>query len=201
MTSADALPASPVTAPRISRLLGGSLAKKLVVIVSLCLAWELTVRLLHVNKLLFPPFSSVAIRLVQGLGIGGDGDLWHYIWDTLSVILESFGISVVLAVLISGMAVSNTWVRETLSVLTGTLQPLPSIALLPMAILWFGFSRESLIFVVVMAMVWPIASSLTVGFASAGASAGEQSWRQNWCSGRPGRAVGSAGTSTTVASS
>ena len=35
-----------------------------------------------------------------------------------------------------------------------------------MAILWFGFSRESVVFVVVMAMTWPIASSLTVGFAT-----------------------------------
>jgi NitT/TauT family transport system permease protein len=71
-----------------------------------------------------------------------------------------------LAVIITGLAVSNKWMRELLSVLTGIFQPLPSIALLPMAILWFGFSRQSVVFVVVMAMIWPIASSLTVGFAT-----------------------------------
>lgn len=143
--------------------------KKVVVIVLLCLAWELTVRILKVNKLLFPPLSDVAVRLMHGLGFGGgsaSGELWAYIWETLSVILQSFAISTALAILVTGLAISNIWMRETLSVMTGMFQPLPSIALLPMAILWFGFSRDSLVFVVVMAMVWPIASSLTVGFAT-----------------------------------
>jgi NitT/TauT family transport system permease protein len=140
--------------------------KKTAVLAGLCVAWELTVRILEVNKLLFPPLSSVILSLANGLGIGGSGELWSYIWETLSIILQSFGISIVLAVIITGLAVSNKWMRELLSVLTGIFQPLPSIALLPMAILWFGFSRQSVVFVVVMAMIWPIASSLTVGFAT-----------------------------------
>jgi NitT/TauT family transport system permease protein len=149
-----------------TRLVNAEALKKVIVIVALCAAWELTVRLLNVNKLLFPPFSDVAVRLVQGLGIGGTGELWRYTWETLSVILQSFAISIVLAIVVTSLAVSNAWAREFLSVMTGIFQPLPSIALLPMALLWFGFSRESLVFVVVMAMVWPIASSLTVGFAT-----------------------------------
>jgi NitT/TauT family transport system permease protein len=149
-----------------SRLAHAEALKKLVVIVVLCVAWEGAVRIFNVNKLLFPPFSDVALRLAHGLGVGGSGELWQYTWETLSVILQSFAFSIVLAVVATGLAVSNAWAREFLSVMTGIFQPLPSIALLPMAILWFGFSRESLVFVVVMAMVWPIASSLTVGFAT-----------------------------------
>jgi len=165
MSSAPPIPLR-VAPSFVSRLLGGGVTKKLVVILALALAWELAVRLLEVNPLLFPPLSTVAIKLMAGLGLGGDGELWRYIWETMSVIVQSFGISVALAIVITGLAVANLWVRETLSVLTGIFQPLPSIALLPMAILWFGFTRESLVFVVVMAMVWPIASSLTVGFAT-----------------------------------
>jgi len=149
-----------------SQVINAGAMKKLIVLVMLALAWEATVRLLDVNKLLFPPFSDIVSRLFQGLGLGGSGELWSYIWETLSVILQSFAISIVIAVVVTGLAVSNRWMREVLSVMTGIFQPLPSIALLPMAILWFGFSRESLIFVVVMAMIWPIASSLTVGFAT-----------------------------------
>ena len=98
--------------------------------------------------------------------LSGSGELWAYTWETLSVILQSFAISIALAIVLTSLAVSNAWMRQVLSVMTGIFQPLPSIALLPMAILWFGFSRESLVFVVVMAMIWPIASSLTVGFAT-----------------------------------
>lgn len=140
--------------------------RKPIVIVGLCLAWELAVRGLKVNPLLFPSFSDVVAHLVAGLGVGGSGELWGYIWETLRVLLQAYALSVVLAIVMTGFAVGNRWARETLSVLTGMLQPLPSIALLPMAILWFGFSQESLIFVVVMSMLWPIASSLTVGFAT-----------------------------------
>jgi NitT/TauT family transport system permease protein len=166
MSTTTSLPLANGPSFALSRLLGGGTMKKLLVLAALALAWEAAVRVMHVNPLLFPPLSAVAAKLFAGLGIGGDGELWRYIWETLSVILQSFGISVALAVLITGLAVANAWVRELLSVLTGIFQPLPSIALLPMAILWFGFSRESLVFVVVMAMIWPIASSLTVGFAT-----------------------------------
>ena len=140
--------------------------RKPLIILALCALWEIAVRGLHVNPLLFPTFSDVAVHLAHGLGIGGSGELWSYIWDTLSVLLQSYAISVVLAIILTGLAVSSGWARDALATLTGIFQPLPSIALLPMAILWFGFSRESVIFVVVMAMIWPIASSLTVGFAT-----------------------------------
>ena len=160
---------APLRQPRWgAHFLNSDALKKVAVLAVLCLAWEGSVRFFHVNGLLFPPLSDVVVHLAKGLGIapGGTGELWNYIWQTLSVILESFAISIVLAVVVTGLAVSNTWMRQFLSVMTGIFQPLPSIALLPMAILWFGFSRQSLIFVVVMSMVWPIASSLTVGFAT-----------------------------------
>lgn len=164
MASNNALAALPRRRAPFARLVHAGALKKAIVLVLLCVVWEATVRLLNVNRLLFPPISAVAQHLVHGLGVGGE--LWGYIWETLSVILQSFSMSIVIAVVVTGLAVSNSWMRELLSVMTGIFQPLPSIAVLPMAILWFGFSRDSLVFVVVLAMIWPIASSLTVGFAT-----------------------------------
>jgi len=140
--------------------------QKLFVICAIFLIWELVVRYGKVNPMLFPAFSDVVASLLHGLGIGGKPELWQYMWETLSVILQSFALSVVLAVILTSLALASSLAKDFLSVITGMFQPLPSIALLPMAILWFGFSRESLVFVVVMSMVWPIASALTVGFAT-----------------------------------
>jgi len=112
----------------------------------------------------FPSFFSVFLSLVKGLGIGGEPELWKYTWHTLTLILEAYGISTVFSIFLTAFAYRNVWGREVLTVLTGTFQPLPSIALLPMAILWFGFTDRSLIFVVVMSMVWPLTTALTVGF-------------------------------------
>lgn len=141
-------------------------SRRLLVVLTMFAIWELAVRLGDVNTLLFPTFSAVVVSLLSGLGFGGRPELWGYIWQTLSVILQSFAISIVLAIILTSFALVSRFAKDFLYVITGMFQPLPSIALLPMAILWFGFTRESLVFVVVMSMVWPVASSLTVGFAT-----------------------------------
>ncbi|RDD61975.1 ABC transporter permease [Ferruginivarius sediminum] len=140
--------------------------RKPIIVLGLVALWEAWVRLFDVPELLFPAFSDVLVALITGLGIGGEPILWAYTWQTLSVVLQAYVVSVVLAVVLTGFAINSAWGKELLSTVTGIFQPLPSIALLPMAVLWFGFSKESLIFVVVMSMVWPLAASLTVGFAT-----------------------------------
>lgn len=138
------------------------------VILSIFLIWELFVRIGNINPLLFPAFSVVVVHLLTGLGFfGGEPVLWQNIWVTLSVVLEAYAISIGIATVLTSLALISKLAKDVLYVLTGMFQPLPSIALLPLAILWFGFTQTSLIFVVIMSMVWPIASSLTVGFATA----------------------------------
>jgi len=43
---------------------------------------------------------------------------------------------------------------------------LPAIALLPLALLWFGLGKGSLIFVIVHAVLWPLALGAYAGFQS-----------------------------------
>jgi NitT/TauT family transport system permease protein len=64
------------------------------------------------------------------------------------------------------------------------LNPLPSIAILPLAILWFGLSTTSLIFVIANAVTWPIAINVSMGFRTvnptvlaAGRNIGLRGWR------------------------
>ncbi len=44
--------------------------------------------------------------------------------------------------------------------------PLPAIALLPLALLWFGLNEASLIFVLCHAVIWPFALAALQGFES-----------------------------------
>lgn len=44
--------------------------------------------------------------------------------------------------------------------------PLPAIALLPLALLWFGLGRASLVFVLVHSVMWPLALNAYAGFGS-----------------------------------
>ncbi|UWP80401.1 ABC transporter permease [Dactylosporangium fulvum] len=138
--------------------------RKIVILAGLAIFWESAVRIFGIDHLLLPPFTGV----VRALWIGAQSmPLWESTWTTVELVLQSFVLSIVVAVLITGLAVTNSWGKEALNTITGIFQPLPAIALLPMAILWFGLTKESLIFVVIMSMVWPLAASLTTGFATA----------------------------------
>jgi NitT/TauT family transport system permease protein len=55
------------------------------------------------------------------------------------------------------------WVDETLGTVIVGMQSLPSIAWLPLAVLWFGLSPHAITFVVVMGSVWAIAISARDG--------------------------------------
>lgn len=62
--------------------------------------------------------------------------------------------------------------------------PLPAIALLPLALLWFGLGTPSLLFVLVHAVLWPLALNASAGFAAvpetlrmAGRNYGLSGWR------------------------
>lgn len=145
---------------------------KVLVLGTVIVMWEGWVRLFDVNPLLFPAFSDVVKSLLVGFGVLStrpgleQGAFYSLSATTLDVILRSYAISIALALLLTSFAISSRLGREVLNTATGIFQPMPSIALLPMAMLWFGLNEKSLIFVVVMAMVWPIAASLTVGFAT-----------------------------------
>jgi NitT/TauT family transport system permease protein len=56
--------------------------------------------------------------------------------------------------------------NDLLEVLTAMFNPLPAIALLPLALLWFGLGNGSITFVLVHAVLWPVALSTHSGFAS-----------------------------------
>lgn len=153
-----------VRAPHIRAFCAKPLFRRTVILAGLIAVWEVWVSVAHVSSFIFPPFHDVVAALYDNLV---HGSLWSITWSTLSVVFEAYIISVLLALVLTALAVTNSWGRDFLNTVTGIFQPLPSIALLPMAILWFGLSRESLLFVVVMSMTWPVAAALTTGFATA----------------------------------
>lgn len=48
--------------------------------------------------------------------------------------------------------------------MTAMFSPLPAIALLPLALIWFGLGNGSLVFVLVHSVLWPVALNTHSGF-------------------------------------
>jgi NitT/TauT family transport system permease protein len=53
---------------------------------------------------------------------------------------------------------------DLLETLTAMFNPLPSVALLPLALIWFGLGEGSIIFVLVHAVLWAVALNTHAGF-------------------------------------
>src|SRR5437762_996621 len=53
---------------------------------------------------------------------------------------------------------------DLLETLTSMFHPLPSIALLPIALIWFGLGDSGVIFVIVHAVLWSVALNTHAGF-------------------------------------
>ena len=71
---------------------------------------------------------------------------------------------VALAFALTTLAVSTRLGRDLLSTLTSMFNPLPAIALLPLALLWFGLGEGSLVFVLIHSVLWALALNTYAGF-------------------------------------
>jgi len=134
--------------------------RKLCILVLLALIWEVAARIQD-NDLLLPSFIDTTRAFVDGLV---SGELLEKVWISLKVLLKGYLIGIVLAFVLTTLAVSTQLGRDLLGTLTSMLNPLPAIALLPLALLWFGLGENSLIFVLVHSVLWALALNTYAGF-------------------------------------
>lgn len=148
------------TAPLSSRIAELSWLRKGLVLAVLALLWEGLARWQD-NDLLLPTFIQTAAALWAGLA---SGELPANVAVSLSVLLQGYLAGIALAFVLTALAVSTRIGRDLLETLTSMFNPLPAIALLPLALLWFGLGRGSLIFVIVHSVLWPLALNTYAGF-------------------------------------
>lgn len=134
--------------------------RKSLILIMLAVLWEVIARIQN-NDLLLPSFMQTANALYGGLL---SGELLGKVWISLVVLLKGYLIGIVLAFGLTTLAVSTQFGRDLLSTLTSMFNPLPAIALLPLALLWFGLGQNSLIFVLVHSVLWASALNTYAGF-------------------------------------
>lgn len=140
--------------------------RRLVLLLVLCCLWEWYATRLG-NHLMFPTFTATMQALAQAVVNGG---LAARITTSFRVLLVGYGIGVLLAVLLSMLAVGTRFGTDLLELFTAMFNPLPAIALLPLALLWFGLGNGSITFVLVHAVLWPVALSAHAGFSGVNAT-------------------------------
>ncbi|MFP1887669.1 ABC transporter permease [Lonsdalea quercina] len=146
--------------PLLNRLWNQGAVRKSLLLILLALLWEGAARWQN-NDLLLPTFTQAAAAFIEDIR---NGELPAKIAISMSTLVKGYVIGTALALALSALAVSTRLGRDLLSTLTAMLNPLPAIALLPLALLWFGLGTQSLIFVLIHSVLWPMALNTYSGF-------------------------------------
>ncbi|KKX27163.1 ABC transporter permease [Rhizobium sp. LC145] len=139
-----------------------ALLRKVLVLALLALIWEFSARF-SAKPILFPTFTATMAALWEALTTE---NLLTASWTSLTVLLKGYVMAIAAAFAIVSLAVVSRFVRELLQTLISMFNPLPAIALLPLAMLWFGLGERSLLVVLVHAVLWPFALATLSGFES-----------------------------------
>lgn len=134
--------------------------RKLTLLLALALIWEIYARWLS-NPLLFPTFSDTLSAFFSGIG---DGTLLDRARISLQTLVVGYAVGIVMAMLLTTLAITSRIGTDFLETLTSMFNPLPAIALLPLALIWFGLGEGSLIFVMVHSVLWSVALNTHGGF-------------------------------------
>jgi len=160
LVDAAGAPVVVMPLPAWERLYNSATARKIFIIVVLALGWEAYARWLD-NPLLFPTLGATLAALRDGM-IGGE--LPARISVSIGVLLVGYGAGVVLAFAFAVVAITSRLGTDVLETLTAMFNPLPAIALLPLALLWFGLGNASIVFVLIHSVLWAVALNAHAGF-------------------------------------
>jgi NitT/TauT family transport system permease protein len=144
----------------IERLTNNDAVRRLAILVVLGLIWELYARWID-NPLILPTLGATVTTFFGDLMSGA---LVERVATSLRSLLLGYFAGLALAAALTTIAVSTRIGSDVLSTLTAMFNPVPAIALLPLALIWFGLGTPSLVFVIVHSVLWAVALNTLSGF-------------------------------------
>lgn len=131
-------------------------------VVLLAAALELVPRLGLVSDDYLPPLSRMLSAIYDD---ASSGALWSDLGDTLEGWILGFAIAalagVALGVTIGGSRFLRAFTQSTIEF----LRPIPSVALVPLAVIVFGATLQSKLLLVIYASLWPVLVQVLAGVA------------------------------------
>lgn len=140
--------------------------RKLLILVVLAVIWQIYSVQLD-NPLLMPKFTSTVAALWESMV---DGELLSQVGYSIRVLLMGYTAGLGLATVLVILAMTSRIGNDLLETLTSMFNPLPAIALLPLALIWFGLGNASMVFVLIHSVLWAVALNTHSGFQGVSAT-------------------------------
>lgn len=142
------------------RLWASGTFRKSLILLLMAAAWQ-GYAVYRGNPLLLPTLSET---IQSGIDAIRDGSLPERAMISLRVLLTGYLIGIFLAAILTVFAMSSRIGSDFLETAAAMFNPLPAIALLPLALIWFGLGSGSIVFVLVHSVLWAVALNTHSGF-------------------------------------
>jgi NitT/TauT family transport system permease protein len=150
----------PMTA--LARLSGNSFLRRSLVVIAILLVWEFGARSMNA-PLILPSVGDTLQALVDSI-LSRDDGFASYVWESMKSLLSGFVIGSIVAAILTVFAVNTRIGEDFLATVTSAFAPLPAVAIFPLAMMWFGISFTSIVFITTWATVFPVAVAMFQGF-------------------------------------
>ncbi len=120
---------------------------------ALAVVWELAVRFGLAPGRLMPPPS----RLMQtACVLARSGELWTHVAATMQRVALGFAIGAAAGTLVGMLCGASTWALRLLDPSIQALRAVPSIAWVPLFILWLGIFETSKLALIALGVFFPV---------------------------------------------
>jgi ABC-type nitrate/sulfonate/bicarbonate transport system permease component len=159
--SDDQARAERVAATRRHRRQALNLAIRLVSLAIALTLWQMVGA--GIDPILFTTPSAVAVAAVEMIG---SGELWTYLWPSLVVLAVGLSLAAVTGAAI-GLMLARYWLLDIgLSVYITFLYSIPSVALVPLIVLWAGFEFKAKVIILFLFAFFPMVINTYQGVKS-----------------------------------
>lgn len=148
---------------KIKTILGKPLVQGLVWLFVLLLAWEIAPRVGLVASYILPPFSKVISTLVNEMI---HGQLLIMIGRSLLRLIIAVAVSLALSIVIILLCLKFRSFKNFYDLLSSIMNAVPSMAILPLIIMWFGIDNTSIMIMVAHSVVWTFTIYVNEGIAA-----------------------------------
>lgn len=121
--------------------------------IAIALLWEAAVTFGLAEGRLIPPPSRIIATL---WGLAETGELWTHAWMTLWRVLVGFVTGAVAGIVLGALSGSSKTIRQLLDPTLQALRAIPSIAWVPLFILWLGIFEASKVALIAVGVFFPV---------------------------------------------
>src|SRR3954451_6913459 len=145
-------PAVAVRVPRPLARYGGQLVG-LVLPMGLAIAWEIAVRMGVSDGRLVPPPSRIWATLVE---LAATGELQRHVIVTVGRVAAGFAFGVIAGTILGAITGYSAFTRRLIDPSLQALRAIPSLAWVPLFILWLGIFESSKVTLIAVGVFFPV---------------------------------------------